>query len=93
MLLEFLPPTIIRTNAMSQVFRLHAAVLGFEHPITGARLRFESDLPADLDALCSALADASVPLKNVVDPSAPAKPNHLKSLPFFRQPLKSRGMA
>ena len=38
---------------------LHAAVLGFEHPITGARLRFESDLPADLDALCSALADAS----------------------------------
>ena len=38
---------------------LHAAVLGFEHPITGARLRFESDLPADLDALCSALAHAS----------------------------------
>jgi 23S rRNA pseudouridine1911/1915/1917 synthase len=38
---------------------LHAAILGFEHPLTGARLRFESDLPADLDALCSALADAS----------------------------------
>ena len=38
---------------------LHAAVFGFEHPITGERLRFESDLPADLDALCSALADAS----------------------------------
>ncbi len=27
---------------------LHAAVLGFEHPVGGARLRFESPLPADL---------------------------------------------
>ena len=30
---------------------LHAAVLGFEHPRTGRPLRFESDLPADLQAL------------------------------------------
>ena len=29
---------------------LHAAVLGFAHPATGERLRFESPLPAELDA-------------------------------------------
>ena len=34
---------------------LHAAVLGFEHPRTGKALRFESDLPADLLALKTAL--------------------------------------
>lgn len=41
---------------------LHAAVLGFEHPVTGVRLRFESALPADLTALEAALrADDAVP--------------------------------
>ncbi|WP_428262985.1 RluA family pseudouridine synthase [Haliangium sp.] len=35
---------------------LHAAVLGFAHPITAAALRFESPLPADLQALAEALA-------------------------------------
>jgi 23S rRNA pseudouridine1911/1915/1917 synthase len=30
---------------------LHAAVLGFVHPVTGERLRFESPLPADLATL------------------------------------------
>jgi 23S rRNA pseudouridine1911/1915/1917 synthase len=30
---------------------LHAAVLGFTHPITGAELRFESRLPDDIDGL------------------------------------------
>ena len=34
---------------------LHAAVLGFKHPITGAELRFESELPADMAALIAAL--------------------------------------
>jgi 23S rRNA pseudouridine1911/1915/1917 synthase len=37
---------------------LHAAVLGFRHPVTGQALRFESPLPADmaaLEALLSAL--------------------------------------
>ncbi len=34
---------------------LHAAVLGFVHPITGERLRFESDLPADMARLQTAL--------------------------------------
>jgi 23S rRNA pseudouridine1911/1915/1917 synthase len=34
---------------------LHAAILGFTHPITGAELRFTSDLPDDMAALLSAL--------------------------------------
>jgi 23S rRNA pseudouridine1911/1915/1917 synthase len=34
---------------------LHAAVLGFRHPGTGARLRFESPLPPDLEAVLDAL--------------------------------------
>jgi 23S rRNA pseudouridine1911/1915/1917 synthase len=34
---------------------LHAAVLGFEHPVTGEVLHFESDLPDDLDDLIDAL--------------------------------------
>jgi 23S rRNA pseudouridine1911/1915/1917 synthase len=34
---------------------LHAAVLGFEHPITHEALRFESPLPADMQAVLDAL--------------------------------------
>jgi 23S rRNA pseudouridine1911/1915/1917 synthase len=34
---------------------LHAAVLGFEHPRTGETLRFESPLPARMNALLEAL--------------------------------------
>ena len=34
---------------------LHAAELGFEHPITGEELFFEAPLPADLDTLNTAL--------------------------------------
>ena len=34
---------------------LHAAVLGFVHPVTGENLRFEAPLPADMEALVSAL--------------------------------------
>ncbi|KAF0186608.1 MAG: RluA family pseudouridine synthase [Hyphomonadaceae bacterium] len=34
---------------------LHAAVLGFKHPVTGETLRFESALPADINALLVAL--------------------------------------
>ena len=37
---------------------LHAAVLGFEHPVTKELLQFESALPADLEALRIALAEA-----------------------------------
>jgi 23S rRNA pseudouridine1911/1915/1917 synthase len=34
---------------------LHAAVLGFTHPITGETLRFEAPMPADMQALLDAL--------------------------------------
>jgi 23S rRNA pseudouridine1911/1915/1917 synthase len=34
---------------------LHAAVLGFTHPVTGAALRFETPLPDDLAALVTRL--------------------------------------
>jgi 23S rRNA pseudouridine1911/1915/1917 synthase len=42
---------------------LHAATLGFDHPVTGERLRFEAPLPADMQALLAALGlpDASAP--------------------------------
>jgi len=44
-------------EALRQLGRqaLHAAVLGFEHPVSGKPLRFESPLPADLAQLVSAL--------------------------------------
>jgi len=34
---------------------LHAAVLGFRHPVTGEGLRFERPLPADMEALLDVL--------------------------------------
>ncbi|MFN6978611.1 MAG: RluA family pseudouridine synthase, partial [Gemmobacter sp.] len=37
---------------------LHAATLGFDHPVTGARLRFVAPLPADMAGLVAALRDA-----------------------------------
>ena len=37
---------------------LHAATLGFEHPITGEEMMFESELPEDLTALMTALEGA-----------------------------------
>ncbi|CAN5681422.1 RluA family pseudouridine synthase [soil metagenome] len=56
------PPTPAVREAMAQAGltrqALHAAVLGFVHPVTGETLRFESSLPPDmaqLEALLSAL--------------------------------------
>ena len=37
---------------------LHAAVLGFEHPATGARMDFEAPLPADMARLLATLESA-----------------------------------
>jgi 23S rRNA pseudouridine1911/1915/1917 synthase len=34
---------------------LHAAVLGFEHPISGEKLRFEARLPDDMANLINTL--------------------------------------
>ncbi len=44
--------------ALDQLGRqaLHAAVLGFVHPVTGKKLRFVSPSPADLSVLMTALA-------------------------------------
>ena len=39
---------------------LHAATLGFAHPVTGEELEFASPLPADLEALLTALRQAAV---------------------------------
>jgi len=36
---------------------LHAASLGFEHPVTGEEMMFESELPEDLERLMGALAE------------------------------------
>jgi len=36
---------------------LHAAVLELDHPVTGARLRFESPLPSDLATALSCLRE------------------------------------
>jgi 23S rRNA pseudouridine1911/1915/1917 synthase len=40
---------------------LHATLLGFAHPATGQRLRFESPWPADLEAWLAALAARTAP--------------------------------
>ena len=37
---------------------LHAAVLGFEHPVTGEALRFETEPPADFAALLAGLRES-----------------------------------
>ncbi|WP_372884184.1 RluA family pseudouridine synthase [Shimia sp.] len=38
---------------------LHAAVLGFEHPVSGAQMRFEAPVPADMAALVDSLKNRS----------------------------------
>jgi 23S rRNA pseudouridine1911/1915/1917 synthase len=45
-----------RTSARLDRPALHAAVLGFDHPRSGVRLRFEAPLPADLADLLEQLA-------------------------------------
>ncbi|MGH7125379.1 MAG: RluA family pseudouridine synthase, partial [Stellaceae bacterium] len=55
------PPAPAVSAAMAQAGldrqALHAAVLGFLHPITGEALRFETALPADMAALVAALEE------------------------------------
>jgi 23S rRNA pseudouridine1911/1915/1917 synthase len=55
-----LPAKLIGTAAQeaAQTFprqALHAATLGFTHPVTGEELSFTSPLPADIEALLAAL--------------------------------------
>ncbi|MBO0749397.1 MAG: RluA family pseudouridine synthase [Porphyrobacter sp.] len=52
----------LRTTLKSLDFHrqaLHAAVLGFIHPVTGDRLRFESDLPNDMRELIDETAHSN----------------------------------
>jgi 23S rRNA pseudouridine1911/1915/1917 synthase len=53
-----LPPIAAAAAVAFPRQALHAAVLGFSHPRTGKKLRWESPLPADLEALSSALSGA-----------------------------------
>ena len=54
-------PTVRAAIAEAGLTRqaLHAAVLGFRHPVTGEMLRFESPLPADMARLQDELAALS----------------------------------
>ena len=49
-------PARAALEALGQRQALHAAVLGFEHPVTREYLEFESELPPELAALDAALA-------------------------------------
>jgi len=54
------PATSVREAMMAAGLErqaLHASVLGFVHPITGAVLRFETPLPPDMAALEAALSE------------------------------------
>ena len=42
---------------------LHAAVLGFVHPVTGETMRFESPLPADMARLEQLLQALDAPAR------------------------------
>jgi 23S rRNA pseudouridine1911/1915/1917 synthase len=53
----FKPPILDQSGAPRVA--LHAAELGFEHPITGESLRFEMALPADLAAFLARLRSES----------------------------------
>ena len=57
---RLLPERALGAGAVAAASRfarqaLHTAVLGFEHPLSGARLRFESPMPADMAGLVAAL--------------------------------------
>jgi 23S rRNA pseudouridine1911/1915/1917 synthase len=54
-----------QTLALRQLSRqaLHAAVLGFEHPVTGKEMAFESPLPDDMAALLTVLRNAPTATK------------------------------
>jgi 23S rRNA pseudouridine1911/1915/1917 synthase len=51
-----------QATALRQLGRqaLHAAVLGFEHPVTGEALSFESNIPDDMKAVIDSLRPSAV---------------------------------
>jgi 23S rRNA pseudouridine1911/1915/1917 synthase len=48
---ELLPPPLAGRVRRFRRQALHAAVLGFRHPVSGDRMKFESELPADIATL------------------------------------------
>lgn len=48
-------PELARASELAGRQALHAAVLGFAHPVTGERLRFEAPLPPDFASALAAL--------------------------------------
>jgi hypothetical protein len=72
-----------QVEALTQLGRqaLHAAVLGFEHPVTGDMLRFESSLPEEMATLAAALQG--------VPETKPAKRSRAKVSSNVRAPAKS----
>lgn len=52
-----LPPEVVAPIQALGRQALHAAELGFEHPVTGDEMFFEAPLPPDLEALEAALED------------------------------------
>jgi 23S rRNA pseudouridine1911/1915/1917 synthase len=55
-----LPPAAQVCLASLSRQALHAAVLGFPHPVTGVQLHFTSALPPDLRRLRDALASQEI---------------------------------
>jgi 23S rRNA pseudouridine1911/1915/1917 synthase len=55
--LELPPALMARLNGFRRQ-ALHAASLGFSHPLSGARLHFEAPLPEDFAELIAAIAEA-----------------------------------
>jgi 23S rRNA pseudouridine1911/1915/1917 synthase len=53
--LNALPPKVRAVVAGFKRQALHAWLLGFQHPVTGEALRWESPLPPDMQALISSL--------------------------------------
>jgi 23S rRNA pseudouridine1911/1915/1917 synthase len=56
------PPKEARLRALAEALgrqALHARVLGFVHPATGANVRWESPLPADMEAVLRELRGAT----------------------------------
>lgn len=54
---------------------LHATELGFEHPATGERLRFEQPLPEDMQRTLAAVRGTRAPERPVAPLPGPARPH------------------
>ncbi len=50
-----LPESVVEALRAFSRQALHAAALGFDHPASGERLRFEADMPKDMKDLCETL--------------------------------------